>query len=179
MEFWNVVVTVHEGYYQKACAILEKIGSVSKTEYFNVLVMQVHDIRAAMETLLTIMEQEPQAHDAIARFVPVTQTFFFTSAKEFEIKAKKAALSLTDELHGKKFFVRMHRRGFKKRISSMESETLLDKVLLAALAKMGTPGTISFSDPEAVITLETVGQLGGLALFTREELARYPFLHLD
>jgi tRNA(Ser,Leu) C12 N-acetylase TAN1 len=162
MEFWNVVVTVHEGYYQKACAILEKIGSVSKTEYFNVLVMQ-----------------EPQAHDAIARFVPVTQTFFFTSAKEFEIKAKKAALSLTDELHGKKFFVRMHRRGFKKRISSMESETLLDKVLLDALAKMGTPGTISFSDPEAVITLETVGQLGGLALFTREELARYPFLHLD
>jgi len=179
MEYWNVVVTVHEGYYRKARELLEPLGTVRKTEFFNVLVMQVDDIRAALDMLKAIMEEELQAHDAIARFVPAAQTFYFTSATEFEEKAQEAALALAGELEGKKFHVRMHRRGFKKRISSMDEETFLDKVLLEALAKRGAAGAISFTDPDAVIAIETVGQLGGLTLFTREDLARYPFLHLD
>ena len=179
MEYWNVVVTVHEGYYRKARELLEPLGSVRKTEFFNVLVMQVSDTTAAMEMLKTIMEKEPQARDAIARFVPVAQTFFFSSADEFAAKAQEAALTVVGDLEGKKFHARMRRRGFKKRISSIEAETSLDKLLLDELTKRGATGTISFTDPDAVIAIETVGQLGGLALFTREELARYPFLHLD
>ena len=179
MEYWNVVVTVHEGYYRRARELLEPLGSVRTTEFFNVLVMQVNDTKAAMEMLKAIMEEKPQAHDAIARFVPVARTFFFSSADEFASKAKEAALAAVGELEGKKFHVRMRRRGFKKRISSMEAETFLDRGLLEELAKRGVAGTISFTDPDAVIAIETVGQLGGLTLFTREELTRYPFLHLD
>ena len=33
-----------------------------------------------------------------------------------------------------------------------------------------------FEDPDCVLLIETVGQRGGLALWTREELKRYPFL---
>jgi tRNA(Ser,Leu) C12 N-acetylase TAN1 len=141
--------------------------------------MKVNDTRAAMEGLKAIMEEEPQARDAIARFVPAALTFFFTCAEEFEKKAQEAVLALAGELEGKKFHVRMHRRGFKKRISSMEEETFLDKMLLNELAERGAAGTISFTDPDAVISIETVGQLGGLTLFTRTDLTKYPFLHLD
>ena len=47
------------------------------------------------------------------------------------------------------------------------------------LARGGTIGKISFEDPDAVVSLETVGPRVGLSLWTREELERYPLLHLD
>lgn len=178
METWNVVITVHEGCYRSARELLEPLGIVRKTVFFNVLVMEVDDIQEAMETLKAKMDEEPEARGAIARFVPASQTFFFTSPEEFEKKAQEAALSWTRELEGKKFHVRMKRRGFKKRISSLEEETFLDKVLIEALEKRGAAGTISFTDADAVISIETVGQRAGMSLFTREELARYPFLHV-
>jgi tRNA(Ser,Leu) C12 N-acetylase TAN1 len=178
METWNVVITVHEGYYSLGRELLKPLGTVRKTDYFNVLVMAVDDMQQALETLKAMMDEKPEFCDAIARFVPAAHTFFFTSAEEFEEKAQKAALSWTRELEGKKFHVRMKRRGFKKRISSLDEEIFLDKVLIGALEKRGASGTISFTDPDAVIAIETVGQRAGMTLFTREELARYPFLHV-
>ena len=179
METWNAVITVHEGYYRSVRELLEPLGTVRKTEFFNVLVMEVDNIQEAMETLKAMIDEEPEVRTAITRFVPASQTFFYTSAEEFEEKAQETALSWTRELEGKKFHVRMKRRGFKKRISSLEEETFLDKVLIEALEKRGASGTISFTDPDAVIAIETVGQRAGMTLFTRQELARYPFLHLD
>jgi tRNA(Ser,Leu) C12 N-acetylase TAN1 len=179
MQTWNVVVTVNEGYYRQARDILESFGIVHKTEFFNVLVMEVADPLAAMKRLLVKMAEDPVAGAAIARFVPVSQTFFYKNIEEFEKKALTAIFLLTKDLGGKKFHVRMHRRGFKKRISSLDEETFLDRVLLEALKKRGAAGSISFTDPDAVIVIETVGQRAGMAIFSREELARYPFLHVD
>jgi tRNA(Ser,Leu) C12 N-acetylase TAN1 len=179
METWNVVITVHEGCYSLVRQFLKPLGAVRKTDFFNVLVMTVDDIQQALDTLKAMIGEKPGVRGAIARFVPAAQTFFFTSAEEFEEKAQEVALSWTRELEGKKFHVRMKRRGFKKRISSLEEETFLDKVLIEALEKRGAPGSISFTDPDAVIAIETVGQRAGMTLFTKEELARYPFLHVD
>jgi hypothetical protein len=61
----------------------------------------------------------------------------------------------------------------------MEEERFLDDFILAALEQAGSPGHITFEDPDAVIVVETVGQRAGLSLWTREELRRYPFLHPD
>ena len=178
METWNVVITVHEGCYNEVRDLLKPLGAVRKTDYYNVLVMTVDDIPQALESLKAMVDERPELLNAVARFVPAAQTFFFTNAGEFEEKAGKAALALAGELEGKRFHVRMKRRGFKKRISSLDEETFLDKVLLEALEKEGVSGSISFSDPDVVIAMETVGQRAGMSLFTREELARYPFLHV-
>ena len=92
METWNVVITVHEGYYSQARTILERLGAAHRTEFFNVLVMEVADIPEAMETFRVIINEEPEASAAIARFVPASQNFFFTSGEEFEERAKQAIL---------------------------------------------------------------------------------------
>jgi tRNA(Ser,Leu) C12 N-acetylase TAN1 len=47
------------------------------------------------------------------------------------------------------------------------------------LAAAGTPGSISFDDPDAIVAIESVGQRAGVSLWTREDLRRYPFLRLD
>ncbi len=79
----------------------------------------------------------------------------------------------------KSFHVRMHRRGFKGRISSHDEERFLDKILLEELGRMGNPGHITFEDPDAILVVETVGQQAGLSCWNREDLQRYPLLRLD
>jgi tRNA(Ser,Leu) C12 N-acetylase TAN1 len=83
------------------------------------------------------------------------------------------------DLRGKSFHVRLHRRGFKGRLSSQNEEGFLDGVLLEALEQSGTPGRITFADPDAIIAVETVDGQAGLSLWTREEMQRYPFIRPD
>jgi tRNA(Ser,Leu) C12 N-acetylase TAN1 len=47
------------------------------------------------------------------------------------------------------------------------------------LEMAGAEGEITFEDPDAILALETVGTRAGLSLWTREDLQRYPLLHLD
>lgn len=176
---WNVVATVREGGFRDAARLLEAFGPVSRTDYFNVLVLRTGDIAGALERLREQLEREPGIGNFLARFVPLARTFAFQSAREFEAKAAEIVAGWVPELSGKRFHVRMCRRGFKGRLSSMDEERFLDERLLGLLEEAGAPGRITFADPDAVIAIETVGPRGGLSLWTREDLARYPFLGVD
>jgi tRNA(Ser,Leu) C12 N-acetylase TAN1 len=176
---WNVVISLHERTYGQARKLLEKLAPVSRTSYFNVLVMKVEDIGCLLETLRQWMEADAHIRDILARVVPVVRTFTFQTVEEFETKARETSLSFVPALAGKTFYIRMHRRGFKGRLSSQNEERFLDEFLLEALDKMGNPGRITFADPDAILALETVDCRAGLSLWSREDLQRYPFLHLD
>jgi len=179
MREWNTVVTVHEDGYNKARKLLERYGPVSKTDFFNVLLMQVDDQQQLLDQLREEGERDPGALSALARVVPLILTFNFRTPQEFEDKAREAVSSLLPTLGGKSFHVRMHRRGFKGKLSGMEEEKFLDTYLLEELDKAGVPGRITFNDPDAIIAVETLGPRAGLSLWTRDDLKRYPLLHLD
>jgi tRNA(Ser,Leu) C12 N-acetylase TAN1 len=179
MHDWNVVISLHERKYVQARKLLEKLGPVSRTPYFNVLVMKVGDIGHLLETLRQWMEAEPHIRTILARVVPVTHTLTFQTVEEFEAKARATSLAFVPELAGKSFHIRMHRRGFKGRLSSHDEERFLDDAILEALNKRGQPGRITFANPDAILALETVDCRAGLSLWRREELQQYPFLHLD
>ena len=179
MFHWNVVVNLHEHGFKRAFKLLQGLGAVYTTEFLNVLVMEVSNIPRFLETLKAWVAEDSNLLQILARVVPVTTTFSFQSPAEFETKAKEAVLPWVEQLAGKSFHVRMHRRGFKGRISSPESERFLDRILLEELVKMGQPGQISFEDPEAIIVVETLGQQAGLSCWSREDLQCYPLLKLD
>lgn len=179
MPDWNVVVSVHEQGYKRARALLEPLGEVEATDFYNVLVMTVDDTRAFLDRLGKLVEVVPDVLDVISRAVPAVRTFTFQGAEEFEARAQEVALEWAPQLAGKSFHVRMYRRGFKGRLSSPEEERFLDEALLGALEEAGAPGRITFVDPDAVIDVETVGNRAGLSLWTREDLARYPFLKVS
>ena len=176
---WNVVVTVQEDGYQKARRLLQRFGEVGKTDFFNLLVMRVPDYRQFMEELREEGERDPESFHALASVIPVVQSFAFQTPQEFEEKARQAVLAWLPALAGRGFHVRMHRRGVKGKLSTMEEERLLDGHLLEALELAGNKGSITFDDPDAIVALETLGGRAGLSLWTREELKRYPLLHLD
>ena len=179
MQDWNVVITVRDAGYNEARKLLEPFGPVARTEYYNILLLRGGDPLILLDGLRQQGERLPESVACLARVVPVTMTFAFQTPAEFEERAQQAVNAFLPSLGGKSFHLRMHRRGFKGRLSGMDEERFLDSFLLEALAGGGNPGRISFEDPDAIIALETVGQRAGLSFWNREELLRYPLLHID
>jgi tRNA(Ser,Leu) C12 N-acetylase TAN1 len=175
---WNVVATVTEGGFVKGIRFLELFGDVSRTEYFNVLIMRAADVGALMEAIREAVEARGDEPFFLSRVVPVTLKFNFHSREEFEKAAKPLITIWAQTLAEKGFHVRVHRRGFKGRLSSMEAEKWLSDALLEATGETGRPGHITFEDPDAIVAVETVGTQAGLSLWMREDLKRYPFLRL-
>ncbi|MDP2620071.1 MAG: THUMP domain-containing protein [Hyphomicrobiales bacterium] len=177
---WNVVVTVYdERGFRLAKRLMSDFGRVDTTDYFNVLVMKVADVAAFTEAVCRLVEESPGYLNDISRIVPAHATFDYASPEDFAEKAEKVILGWADRLADKSFYIRLHRRGFRGRILSPEAERALDTALLERLGEAGHPGRVSFEDPDMVIDIETVGNRAGLSLWTRDELARFPFLHVD
>lgn len=179
MPDWNVVATARDREFAPAARLLQAWGPVQRTAYYNVLVCRVADPAVFAEELAGRLREEAGAAEVLARAVPATRTFDFRSAEAFEEGARAAALEWAPELAGRSFHVRMHRRGFRKKLGSQGEERFLNGALLEELERRGGPGKITFADPDAILAVETVGGRAGLSLWSREDLVRYPFLRLD
>ncbi|MGE5172729.1 MAG: hypothetical protein ACM3MD_02760 [Betaproteobacteria bacterium] len=178
MREWNAVISVHEHGYRKALDVFGDFGEVRRTEFFNVLLLRAENPPEMLEALRTRAQERPESLSFLARLIPVTRTFIFNSADEFEARAKEIVLGWVQQLAGKAFYVRIRRRGFKGRFSSPDEERFLDTILLEALENTDSPGSISFEHPDAVVAVETVGTWAGMSLWTRDDLERYPFIRI-
>lgn len=173
---WNVIVTLSEPTFRIARKLLARWGRLRPTEYHNVAVMAVKDTGAFLREFATALDEEPGILNAMSHVVPLEHVFTFKDPAEFEATSREIALSYAPRLAGKSFHVRLRRRGLKGTISTPGEERFLDDVLLEALAAAGNPGRIRFDGPDYVLLIETVGGSGGMALWTGEDLKRYPFL---
>jgi hypothetical protein len=105
MHDWNVVVSVHEGRFVRACQLLGQFGRVERTEYYNVLVMKVEDTSVFVTALADLVSTVPDVLEVVSRAMPAAETFTFQSAEEFEAKAREIALGWQPALAGKAFHV--------------------------------------------------------------------------
>ena len=179
MRDWNVIVSTYDRGFAFAIELLSELGPVARTDFFNVLVLKVDDIERFLAVFAEWAETMPMVLAAISRVSPVRDVFNFQSAAEFEDKAREVVLARLGELAGKSFHVRMHRRGFKGRLSSQDEERFLDQAILDALARDAMTAKISFEDPDVIVAIETVAGRGGIAFWSRAQRQRYRFLKLD
>jgi tRNA(Ser,Leu) C12 N-acetylase TAN1 len=175
---WNLIVTTAEGRYTQALGFLARFGVVKPTSYYNVVMMQVYDIPALMGSLAQEWERQGGRLLLLQRVVPMSHTFNFRDQQVFGIRATEIASGWTEQLAGKTFHVRMHRRGFKDQLRSEEEERLLNAAIVDATTPSGKPAVVSFDNPDAIIAVETIGNQAGMSLWFREDLQRYPFLHI-
>jgi tRNA(Ser,Leu) C12 N-acetylase TAN1 len=178
MRDWNVVATIHDGGFRRACRLLSLEGELSRTEFYNIVVMKVPDIDSFLGRLEKLWSESRIFAEVVAHVRPVRETFHFQSPEEFEAKAKEMALGLAERLAGKSFHVRIHRRGLKGRHSTKDEERSLADAVLESLASRGASARVAFDDPDAVLAVDAVGDRAGMALWTRDDFGRYPFLGL-
>jgi tRNA(Ser,Leu) C12 N-acetylase TAN1 len=178
MRDWNVVISIRDTGFKRTFKFLEDFGEVRKTEFFNVLVLRVADVARFSQDMKEEVEADPSLMDCLSHVVPSNYTFNFQTPDEFEEKARETVRHWVQDLANLTFHVRMYRRGFKKRISSLEEEHFLDEFLLKQLEEAGIPGKISFEDPDVIIAIDTVGQRAGVSFWTRQDRHNYPFLKL-
>jgi tRNA(Ser,Leu) C12 N-acetylase TAN1 len=174
-----VVATSQPEGYKRAHELLSQFGEVIETDYYNLLILVPDDPAGFMDRLAEMVRSVPEVMEVLSRIMPSTEGFLFSDPEEFERKAREIVLGWTPRLRGKSFHVRMHRRGFKGRMSSQDEERFLDEALLAVLESEGKPGHIEFDDPDAVIDVETIDNRAALSFWTRADLERYPFLKVD
>ncbi len=179
MHDWNILVNTYQGGYRRACRALRKLGSVESTPYQNVVAMAAADPMALLESIERRTEEVPALYDAISRVAPAKAGFRFGSVDEFKQKAKATVLEWIPALAGRSFHVRLRRRGARHELHAQEIERFLDEALLDALVQAGACGKISFSDPDAVIAIDTIDDSAGLALWTRDDLAHHRLLRPD
>ena len=171
---WNVVVTVRQG-FDRAVSLLRELGTVERTGLYNVIVMRVPDVRALLDQI-TRLPVDEHFFATISHVVPVTHKLLFANAESLERALREVVLAWAPQLAGKSLHVRMRRRGRKGELHARELERRLGEALLVELARRGTPGRIAMEDADAVIAIETIHDDVGLALWTRADLDRYPFL---
>lgn len=180
MKDWNVIVTAYdEEGYRVAKRLMSRFGQIDSTDYFNVLVMKVPNVDDFTEAIAELFEQIPGFPNEISRVVPAHATIDFQSPQEFNKRASAVVRDWSEKLAGKSFYIRLHRRGFKGRIASPEAERFLDDAVLQRLRELDRPGRIDFEDPDFVIDIEMVGNRAGLSIWSRQELNRFDFLHVD
>lgn len=167
---WNVVATVR-GSFRGALAFLHRFGPVHRTGLYNVVVLEVADVRRFLDELHASLADERARH--LGHVLPVTERFTFDDAADLTARASQIARGWAGTLAGQRFHCRMHRRGHRGELHGAGVERAIDEALLAAL---DPPGRIDFADPDAVIDLETIRDEAGMALWTRADLQRWPLL---
>lgn len=176
---WNVVATTRPHNYPRARQLLARFGDVETTEFFNVLVLRTEDPGAFLEAYAERRAEDDRLDECLARVVPLMHVFDFATPAEFEAKAKAVVADLLPQMAGKAFHVRMSRRGFKHEMSSQSEERFLDDSILTGLEERGSPGRLTFENPDLILDVETVGTRAGLSLWSAEDLKRFPFLKVD
>jgi tRNA(Ser,Leu) C12 N-acetylase TAN1 len=178
MRDWNTVISVHTEGFIQACETLRAFGRVRRSCFYNVLLMRTTDATQVLEALRARAEEDAQSLSFLSRILPVAQAFDFQEPEEFEEKLRAAVNAWLPALAGKSFHVRARVRGFRGSQSSFSLERTTGEWLIEALEGTATPGRVTFTDPDAIGAIEVVGPRAGVALWTREEIQRYPFLGL-
>jgi len=176
---WNVVVSIYQGGFRRAIRALGELGPVERSPYHNVLVMKVENTAALLEAVERKTEENTALYDAISRVAPAMRTVEFHSMEEFRDRLKPILFEWSPQLTGRSFHVRIHRRGDGRSLSTPDAERLLDNLVLDATAAAGEPGKVSFTDPDAVIAVDTIDSWAGIALWRREDLERHRLLRPD
>lgn len=175
---WNVIVTVMPGAGRDYAmpASLREYGEFRRAPFKDVFLGRVADAGDFLESLRLAKESGAAWIGMLARVIPVELTFRFapeTLAGQFA----QAAEAFLDRIRdGARFHVRLERRGFVGKIDSHGVELAVADHLLALAAAQNKRLGVSFEDPDFIVAAETVGEICGVALLSRELHQRYPFV---
>ena len=177
MKDWNIIVTTPPGRERYLLPALNHFGTFSRSEFKGTLTGRVEDVSRFLEEIRRAGEETATWVQDLLRVLPVERSFLF-SPQTFEEQFKEAVMPFVQRMASGTFHVRLERRGHKGKINSSEVEKDLGRYVVDVAAQQGKTLHVSFQDSDYIIVAETVGNLCGVALVTKELRARYPFVKI-
>ena len=177
MKEWNIVATAFWGRGKDALRLLTLHGEFKGSGFKDVLLGHVEDVNLFLQKLELMRQENPDRMNSLSQILPLERTFSF-SLSEFMDKLKEAVMPYAEKVEGKKFYVRVKRRGHKGEMSSLEIEKEISGFIFEELQEAGKQAQVSFSDPDVVIIVETIANRAGVALITRETKEKYPLIKI-
>lgn len=172
---WNVLLTAADGCGRDLARSLRPFGRFRFTGYRNVLVGRVQEPLAFLTSIQERAEKGEAPGSFITRVVPVERTFP-VSADTFLAEAQAALQEVVARHPGPRFFVRLDRRGLKGRVNSQEVERALGTFVAGVIRAAGGSPAVSFTDPDVIFLLETVGETAGISVIPRALRLASPLL---
>jgi tRNA(Ser,Leu) C12 N-acetylase TAN1 len=177
-EFNLVVTMASDGRFRHLMEELKPHGDFHRSEFLGVVIGRVEDPAAFLEVVREKTASQLIAFQDLGRVIPVERVFTFR-AEDFAEKVCEAVRPYIGPLAGKRFYVRLERRGLKGKIISPEAERTVDAFIEEELLREGKSAQIDFDHPDAVVVVETIGDRCGVALLSRELMERYPFVRVS
>lgn len=162
MRDWNGVFCVSYEGLRRLLRALRDLGAAERTAECNVLVMKTYNPLAALAVIEKRTEESSAFYDSIVRVAPAMRGFDFMTAGEFASDTIAILREWSHRLGGRTFHVRLHRRGAKDDLGMQDTEHLFNDAVVDAPAKPDNPGRVSFTEPAAVIAINTIDQRTGL-----------------
>jgi tRNA(Ser,Leu) C12 N-acetylase TAN1 len=172
---WNVLATSLEGRRDALLVALRRLGRFRGGGYRNVIVGQVDDRQAFLVAVRDVLARDPLLPAALAKVVPIDVTLRFDPSEPVA-PLTTAAEPLLPRLAGGSFFVRLERRGLKGRLHSPTVEREIGDRVWRGLEARGATPRVDFRDPDAILTIETLGDQAGLGVVDRALRTEFPFV---
>jgi tRNA(Ser,Leu) C12 N-acetylase TAN1 len=175
---WNLIVTAQEGMAQDLRRALRPVVALRGSGFRNVFAARVDDPDAALVAAGALLERQPFVALWLARMLPIARTFTVDLAR-LDAQLTDEVAPLLDRLAGRTFFVRVERRGHRGAVHAHATEQTLGTSIFTALERRGDEPRVRFTDPDVVVAVELLGDVGGLALVTRDQRRRFPFVRVS
>jgi hypothetical protein len=173
---WNVIAEPREGCFEQAKWHMYYLGTTAEAGHGNLLIASVPDIDEMLEFLVDRSDCDMAMFQCFECIRPMHWEFDFETSEEFLDRASEMIGRLAPKLAGKRFCIRLNTRGRPLPEDEGFVENALYNSLLDRLQDSRDPGQIGRGSCDVLIDVETVGNSAGIAMWTRSELERYPFL---
>ncbi|MGZ3567201.1 MAG: THUMP domain-containing protein [Thermodesulfobacteriota bacterium] len=175
MQEWNILATAFWGRGKDALRLLTPHGEFKGSGFKDVLQGYVEDVHLFLDMLELMRQENPDRMTSLSQILALERTFTF-NLPDFMDKLKETVLPYVEKVEGKKFYVRVKRRGHKGEMSSLEIEKEISSFIFEKLEEARKRAQVSFSDPDVIIMVETIANRAGVALVTREMREKYPLI---
>jgi tRNA(Ser,Leu) C12 N-acetylase TAN1 len=174
---WNVILTVVPGprHVSEVLGALARFGRFSATSFKDVCVGRVSDVPAMLEAIAHARALEKDWGLAVGHVVPVESTFAFEPDRLAD-EVKRQAQHCFERLPEGSVCVRVKRRGLAGRVHSQLVEQAVADHIMTMAESACKRLSVSLSDPDCTIVIETLEAVAGIGLITRAQRERYPFM---
>jgi tRNA(Ser,Leu) C12 N-acetylase TAN1 len=174
---WNVVVTAQEGAARSLRRALRPIVELEWSAFRNVALAWVPDRTVFLDAVAALRAERPRLDEWLGRVVPVDVTFTVDPPRILA-QLEQIVAPWLPKFAGATFHVRVARRGHKGVLDSHGVEQALGGRIVDLMQVRGEPVRVAFRDPDLIVHVEILGEVGGVVLVPRALRERYSFLRV-